>query len=378
MFRYIFILLFTVSAFLDSAQTGYIVDLDADQQNVKIFDTDTNTITGIIQDPSGFISTPLAITIHPTLPKGYISTIDGDIVVFSTETNTTTKLIEMTGDSPIFPTIITLTPDGTRGFTGSFQPILNIGVFDSISDSFVGVIETDDPILDIVIASDSSLGFYSMAGSNDLITFNPKDILEAPQSFASVENSAFLALSADDTILYIGNENGQILRYSTQTKNPIGTIETTPNFTNMLQMNFFSVTNQLYFLAFDGGGSGKVLPGQINTTSNTYEATANTLANSGPPDEVTFLNNFASSIQYMYYPFFTLEDPEFTGVGIINPVTNAVIGRVNTNGFTLVEPVQVAITPAPTEEQETTTLQSDVLKYSKLKFQRGVTLKRFP
>lgn len=366
MLRLFFLFCFWATCNVFATQTGYIADLSG--FSVKIFDTSTNTVTGILNDPGNvlFGNGPTAIAIHPAMKKGYIGTVNGNIYIFSTETNTIDGQVN---NLPFNPTIfnIVFSPDGSKAYASGVAVALMY--IDPLTDTFLGLVATGDNLpLSFIASSDNTYGFFQTL--DGLYTFNPKQAIQSDvQRISTQITGGGLALDSSETNFYASNSlaDSSVYKFNVQSSQLTGTFATTNAFEGISRILFFSDTPKLFLNMFKPQGlTYATQPAMFNTITKQYQTSINGEAFSGLFDlQTLLLQKPASSLQYVYFPYYGGDAG--AGVAVVDPQTNTVIGKLISDELIFITPTQVAITPSGTQN-----LQNAFKRFLPNKFTRVI------
>lgn len=186
---------------------------------VSVINTSTNTVTATIG--LGSTSSPRISAIKPDGTRLYVTKQgSGNVAVIDTSTNTVTATVT-TGS---YPQGVAVSPDGSKAYVTNWGGG-SVSVITTSTNSVANNVRPD-PRLGI-LNSDGSVLYYASTGTSfyavDTSTFS----IDGPYNFTAGTSTVALALSPDDSTLYVvGNTSNNLLLVDTATKSVIKTFTT--------------------------------------------------------------------------------------------------------------------------------------------------------
>lgn len=346
-FGYLFMLL--CFFFNLEAVTGYIVDNG--DENIKIFDTNTNATTGLVTDNVGMIS-PFSIKINQAGSKAYVTSFTQNLLyILNTQTNTITGLVNDPNgflDSPIID--LDFSPSGNIAVATAQNPqffyIINALTNTVIRRIATGSTPEDEGAL-VTVVSDSK-AFFASVGivSFDLNTETAQLVNIPGNAFGIIRNSDGSKVFSPDPILnriyVINSQTNQIVQTISNLNSPF-TSAVSSNDQLVITRSLIEVGNDKY------GVFGNVQISNIgNGLVSTVEIPAPYNLNASSAVLSTSSTTTTGYICGFYAEGAPLEPPPIGFVGIFDLSSATFTGVLDTSapGTSLNEPSSIGIIPS--------------------------------
>jgi YVTN family beta-propeller protein len=193
-----------------NGQTIYVSNFG--NNTVSIVDVATNTVTGIVSDPSSTFHGVYGISFSPNGQTAYVMNSDMpySISIVDTATNTVTGTVNTTAAQLREPLYMAITADGTTGYVANADSG-NVTVVDlttNVTTQNITLPGTDNYVTNILIAPNGTTAYASTYYTGVFILDITNNTVTGSVSNGTFDYPYQMAITADGSTLYVSNFYG--------------------------------------------------------------------------------------------------------------------------------------------------------------------------
>ncbi|MBI2345017.1 YncE family protein [Candidatus Dependentiae bacterium] len=318
-----------------------------DNNTVSVFDTVSNTVSGLVNDSNNTFNEIYFIVISPDGLTGYVANYTGTISIIDIATDTVTGVITTPGTSLYS---MNITPDGKKLYViqDGAVPIL---IIDIKTKSFVGNVDANGFTLDVpyfmTITPDGSRAYIADYGQTgdpgrvlimDVATNKIIGLVSDPND--TIEGPFALTVTPDGKSVYVGNFDTNTVGIIDVATNVVTDLISHPLFDTIYDIK--SSDTQVYVDSFVDPGTNNIIHVIDQKTKNVFYIITEPIV-----DDFYYMaltSDYKTMYVPCYHPYQQLNDSK---VGIINLQTNNLQGLVQDPQKTFDGSSVIAIVPSP-------------------------------